>query len=365
MKVGETIEKVVVVGVGYAQLTAIPEEGSAPYDTGAWWYIYPIGADGKPSEKYIEASSYNPSGIFTLTPGSYYATINVGKGSGQVEFDVKVGETTEKVVVVGVGYAKLTAIPEEGAAPYDTGAWWYVYPVGADGKPAEKYIEASSYNPSDVFILPPGRYHATITIGKGSAETEFEVKVAETTEKSVVIGVGFAKLTAIPEEGAEPYDTASWYVYPVGTNGIPADQHIGVSYYNPSDIFTLPPGRYQAVLTIGKGSAKAEFEVKVAETTEKSVVIGVGFAKLTAVSEEGAEPYKDRCSWYVYPVGTDGNPAEQHIGVSYYNPSGLFTLPPGRYQAVLTIGKGSAETEFEVKVAETTEKSVVVDTNSE
>jgi hypothetical protein len=180
-----------------------------------------------------------------------------------------------------------------------------------------------------------------------------------------VIGVGFAKLTAIPEEGAEPYDTASWYVYPVGTDGIPADQHIGVSYYNPSDIFTLPPGSYQAVLTIGKGSAKAEFEVKVAETTEKSVVIGVGFAKLTAVSEEGAEPYKDRCSWYVYPVGTDGNPAEQHIGVSYYNPSGLFTLPPGRYQAVLTIGKGSAETEFEVKVAETTEKSVVVDTNSE
>ncbi len=359
VKVGQTTEKVVVVGVGYAKLAAIPEEGASPYDTGVWWYVYPVGADGKPTEKYIESSSYNPSGIFTLPPGRYLATLSVGEGSGQVEFDVKVGETTEKVVVVGVGYAKLTAIPEEGAAPYDTGVWWYVYPVGADGKPTEKYIESSSYNPSGIFTLPPGRYLATLSVGEGSGQVEFDVKVAETIEKSVVIGVGFAKLTAIPEEGADPYDTASWYVYPVGTDGIPAEQHIGVSYYNPSDIFTLPPGRYQAVLTIGKGSAKTEFEVKVAETTEKSVVIGVGFAKLTAIPEEGADPY-DTASWYVYPVGTDGIPAEQHIGVSYYNPSDIFTLPPGRYQAVLTIGKGSAKTEFEVKVAETTEKSVVI-----
>ncbi|MBT3880224.1 MAG: hypothetical protein HOF76_14445, partial [Candidatus Scalindua sp.] len=289
-------EKIDAAGVGYAKLTAVPKEGSDPYDTGVWWYVYPIGADGKPAEKYIETSSYNPSGTFTLPPGLYLATTNVGEGSGQVEFDVNVGETTEKVVVVGVGYAKLTAVPDEGADPYDTGVWWYVYPIGADGKPAEKYIEASSYNPSDVFILPPGRYQATITIGKGSAKTEFEVKVAKTTEKSVVIGVGFAKLTAVPEEGAAPYDSASWYVYPVGTDGIPAEQHISVSYYNPSDIFTLPPGRYQAVLTIGKGSVKAEFEVRVAETTEKSVVIGVGFAKLTAVPEEGAAPY-DSASW--------------------------------------------------------------------
>ncbi|MDP6924158.1 MAG: hypothetical protein R2568_03030 [Candidatus Scalindua sp.] len=266
-------EKVVVVGAGYAQLTVVPKEGAAPYDTGVWCHVYVVGAYGKPAEKYIDFSDNNPSKQFVLPPGRYLATISVGKGSGQVEFDVKVGETTEKVVVVGVGYAKLTAIPEEGAAPYDTGAWWYVYPVGADGKPAEKYIEASSYNPSDIFTLPPGRYQAVLTIGKCSAKTEFEVKVAETTEKSVVIGVGFAKLTAVPEEGAEAYGTASWYVYPVGTDGIPAEQHIGVSYYNPSGIFTLPPGRYQAVLTIGKGSAKTEFEVHVAETTEKSVVV--------------------------------------------------------------------------------------------
>ncbi len=269
----EPEEKIEVSGVGYAKLTAVPKEGAHPYDTGTWWHIYVVGADGKPEEKYIDSSSYNPSGTFTLPPGLYLATINVGEGSGQVEFDVNVGETTEKVVVVGVGYAKLTAVPHEGADPYDTGVWWYVYPIGADGKPAEKYIEASSYNPSDIFTLPPGRYQAVLTIGKGSAKAEFEVRVAETTEKSVVIGVGFAKLTAIPEEGAEPYDTASWYVYPVGTDGIPAEQHIGVSYYNPSDVFILPPGRYQAVLTIGKGSAKTEFVVKVAETTEKSVVV--------------------------------------------------------------------------------------------
>ncbi len=69
--------------------------------------------------------------------------------------------------------------------------------------------------------------------------------------------------------------------------------------------------------------------------------------------------------WHVCPVGTDGNPVEQHIGVSYYNPSGMFLLPPGRYHAIISIGKVHATVEFEVKVAEITEKSVVVDTNSE
>ena len=94
-------------------------------------------------------------------------------------------------------------------------------------------------------------------------------------------------------------------------------------------------------------------------------MIDVGFAKLTAVPEEGAEPYKKSCSWYIYPVGADGNLAERNIDVSYDNPSGIFILPPGRYQAVLTIGQGSTKTEFDVKVAETTERSVVVDMNSE
>ena len=181
-----------------------------------------------------------------------------------------------------------------------------------------------------------------------------------------MIEVGYARLTAVPEEGAEPYEgSCSWYVYPIDSEGNPVEQYIDVSYYNPSGTFTLPPGHYQATITIGKGSAKTEFEVKVAETTEKSVVVEVGYARLTAVSEEGAEPYKDSCSWYVYPFVSDGSLAEKYIDVNYYNPSGVFTLPPGRYQAVLAIGKGSAKTEFEVKVAEITEKSVVVDTNLE
>jgi len=359
-------EKIDVAGAGYAKLTAVPKEGAAPYDAGTWWHVYPVGVDGKPAEKYIDSSSFNPSGIFTLTPGRYLATINVGEGSGQVEFDVKVGETTEKIVVIGVGYAKLTAVPKEGAGPYDTGAWWHVYSVGVDGKPAEKYVDSSSFNPSGIFTLTPGRYLATINVGEGSGQVEFDVKVGETTEKIVVIGVGYAKLTAVPEEGAEPYEgSCSWYVYHVDAEGNPVEQYIDVSYYNPSGTFTLPPGHYQATITIGKGSAKTEFEVKVAETTEKSVVVEVGYARLTAVSEEGAEPYKDSCSWYVYPFVSDGSLAEKYIDVNYYNPSGVFTLPPGRYQAVLAIGKGSAKTEFEVKVAEITEKSVVVDTNLE
>jgi hypothetical protein len=358
-------EKVDVARVGYAKLTAVPKEGAEPYKERCAWYVYPVGADGKPAEKYIDFSDNNPSSIFTLPPGHYLATIDVGEGSAKTEFEVKVAETTEKTVVIGVGYAKLTAVSKEGADPYDAGVWWYVYPVGDDGKPSEKYIDTSSYNPSGIFTLPPGHYLATINVGQESSQVEFDVKLGETTEKVVVVGVGYARLTAVPKEGADPYDTGVWwYVYPVGADGKSAEQYIDFNDYNPSSVFTLPPGRYHATVNIGKGSAETEFDVNVAETTEKSVVIGVGYAKLTAVPKEGADPYDTGAWWYVYPVGADGKPAEKYIDYSDYNPSKQFILPPGRYQAVLTIRKGRAEIEFEVNTDKMTAKAVVVNADA-
>ena len=173
--------------IGYAQLTAVPEEGAEPYKETDTWWIYPIGADGKPSKKYIVASHDNPSGKLILPPGRYFATINVGKGDGETEFEVTAGETIEKSVVIKVGYAELTVVPKEGAEPYKKAGTWWIYPMGPDGRPSKKYIVASHDNPSGKLILPPGRYFATINVGKGHAEIEFEVKTLETTSVTVVV----------------------------------------------------------------------------------------------------------------------------------------------------------------------------------
>ncbi|MFQ5688409.1 MAG: hypothetical protein ACE5GV_17315, partial [Candidatus Scalindua sp.] len=189
-----------------ARLTAVPKEGAEPYKESSAWYVYPVGADGKSEEDAIDVSYKNPSGIFIIPPGRYHATIDIGKGSAKTEFEVKVAETTEKTVVIGVGYAQLTAVPKVGAEPYDTGTW-FVYPVDADGKPAESYIDYSYKNPSGIFIIPPGRYHVTFNIGKGSAETEFEVKVAETTEKTVVVGTSVEEEKEQEKEQEKVQDT--------------------------------------------------------------------------------------------------------------------------------------------------------------
>ncbi|HJP19638.1 MAG TPA: VWA domain-containing protein, partial [Nitrospinota bacterium] len=185
------------------KLTAIPKEGAKPFSEDVYWTVYPVGDDGKPAKKYVDSGFGDPK-HFTLPAGRYLADVRVGKGKAKTEFEVTSDETTEKTVVVGVGYAQLTAIPKEGAEPFSEDVYWTVYPVGDDGKPAKKYVDSGFGDPKH-FTLPAGRYLADVRVGKGKAKTEFEVTSDETTEKTVVVGVGYAQLTAIPKEGAEPF----------------------------------------------------------------------------------------------------------------------------------------------------------------
>ena len=112
--------------------------------------------------------------------------MRVGKGKAKTELEVTSDETTEKTVVIGVGYAQLIAIPKEGAKPFSEDVYWTVYPVGDDGKPAKKYVDSGFGDPKH-FTLPAGRYLADVRVGKGSSKTDFEVKAGETTKVVVVV----------------------------------------------------------------------------------------------------------------------------------------------------------------------------------
>lgn len=159
------------------------------------------------------------------------------------------------------------------------------------------------------------------------------------------------------DAGDEPIRVVVW-VY------APGDRNNVLSSIYTNDPLDIWEGTYDIVVNLNPDVQYEGIEI-VAGQTKVINLTETGNVQLTAVPEEGAEPFKKIRAWHIYPVGTDGKPAEKYIDVSYYNPSGIFTLPPGRYHATITIGKGSTKTEFEVKLAETTEKTVVVDTNAE
>tara|TARA_B100000315_G_scaffold20586_1_gene18178 strand:- start:5843 stop:6118 length:276 start_codon:yes stop_codon:yes gene_type:complete len=88
-------------------------------------------------------------------------------------------------------------------------------------------------------------------------------------------------------------------------------------------------------------------------------VVGVGYVQLTAIPKEGAKPFSEDVYWAVYPVDDGGKPGKKYVDSGYGDPK-HFTLPAGRYQANVSVGKGKATTDFEVTSDETTEVLVVV-----
>ena len=153
------------------------DAGDEPIRVVVWVYA--------PGDRNNVLSSIYTNDPLDIWEGTYDIVVNLSPNVQYEGIEIVAGQT--KVInLAETGNVQLTAIPKEGADPYDTGKW-FIYPVGADGKPAEKYIDVSYYNPSGKFILPPGRYLATIIVGKGRGEIEFEVNTDEMTAKTVVV----------------------------------------------------------------------------------------------------------------------------------------------------------------------------------
>ena len=271
------------------QVTVIPKAGGKPYPGGIDGAlkaieVFPLGDDGAVAGKFVGRGDYVNPGKFTLPAGRYRAVATVGSGgAGQADFEVKADETVELDLIAGVGHVVITSIPRPGGKPYPgsiggahKGA--VIYPIGADGKVARNMIDGANYSNPATFSLPPGRYRAVSKVGKSVGEADFEVVTDETVEVTVVVGVGDATITVIPKAGAKPYSGGisgalkGVAVYPIGADGKVPGIYIDRSHYSNPATFTLPPGRYRAVALIGDEDDKVDFEVKVDEAIEITIV---------------------------------------------------------------------------------------------
>ena len=169
------------------KLTVVPKEGAKPFERINWVEIYPIGEDGKVAPNRIAIGRYRTPSNFVLSSGRYQALASVGEGLSRVKFEVKTGELTELTVVVGVGDARITLVPKEGAKPFEKINWVEIYPIGDDGKVAPNRIAIGRYRTPSSFVLPSGRYQALASVDEGLSRVNFEVKAGEITKVVVVV----------------------------------------------------------------------------------------------------------------------------------------------------------------------------------
>ncbi len=328
---------VILVSDGVESCNADPcAVGAALKKASADFVAHVVGFDVKKEEQ---------AGLVCLaknTGGLFLAAKNAAELNAALVTAVKQAKQTPNVMIV--------AVPAKGAQPFKTTDYVSIHSLGPDGKPVEKKIAGDYGNPTR-FALPVGRYQARVKVGKGIAQAEFEVKPEKTTELTVVVGVGKVRITAVPKPGAKPFKSTNYVsIFPLGPDGKPAPKQLTGNYGNPTE-FTLPAGRYQTEVTVGKGVSRAEFEVKPEVTTQITVVVGVGTVRLTFVPRKGAAPFPTTSYVRVYPFGPDGKPAEKQITGNNGNPVS-FTLPAGRYQVSVKVKENWSPSEIEVKAGE-------------
>ena len=318
--------------------------GAALKKAGADLTVHVVGFDVKKEER---------TGLVCLaknTGGLFLTAKNAAELKAALATAVKQAKQSPNVTI--------TAVPKPGAKPFKSTDYVSIHSLGPDGKPAEKQITGDHGNPTR-FALPAGRYQARVKVGKGIAPVEFEVKPEKATELTVVVGVGKVRITAVPKPGAKPFTSTNYVgIFPLGPDGKPAKEQLTGNYGNPTE-FTLPAGHYRTEVTVGKGVAHADFEVKPEEMTPITVVVGVGTVRLTFVPKKGATPFPSTSYVSIYPLGPGGKPAEKQITGNYGNPV-TFTLPAGRYRVSVKVRENWSPSEIEVKGGEDRNIEIVV-----
>ena len=335
-------------------IAGLTEDWDPTIELGLMAYGHRREGDCKDIELLIPVSKADPRRIVQ--------TVNALQPKGKTPLSEAVRQAAERldykkskatVILVSDGEESCGADPcAVGAALKKAGADLTVHVVGFDVKKEEqKGLACLAKNTGGLFLA-----------AGDAAELNAALRTAVVQVKKSQPNV---TLTAVPKTGAKPFpavDDVS--IYAVGPDGKPAKTRIAGTHgrrANPVS-FALPAGRYQATVTVGKGLAVTDFEIKPDAIAELTIIVGVGHVRVTAVPKAGAKPFAITDDVNVFPLGPDGKPAKSRIASSHGRRAGpsTFTLPAGRYHAVVVVGKEKTESLFEVAAGETTELQVIV-----
>ncbi|MDI1312725.1 VWA domain-containing protein [Prosthecobacter sp.] len=333
VKAGETQNIVVLLGSGKLKLSVIMEEGGKPVAEGVSWDV--LGeADAEGNRPKI-AYSYDAQPTLALPAGKYEVEVVVGNAKGKVMVEIKAGATQEKVVTLGAGRIKLSALAVEGAEPLSTGVSWEIF---GDADAEGNRVKASySYDAVPTLSLPAGKYLAQLDWGSAKGKQEVEVAAGKLTEVSIVINAGTLALSALMAEGADPApEGLNWDVF--GEANAEGERPKASYSYDAQPKLHLTAGKYLVVATRGAAVAQIEVEVLAGKMVTKALTLNAGTLKISS-STPG--------SWEIFgTMDAEGN--RKKITYSYDAEAKLF-IPAGKVLVVRSEGDKKAEQEIEIK----------------
>ncbi len=265
VKSGETTEISLVMGAGFATGVAYyAEAGGDKIDSGGvkWTVLGPPNIEGK-----RETVSYQtgPTPKFSLPGGSYTMKTVYGYGEVEMPFEVKSGETTEVVAVLGVGSFKGEArLAENSPDAVQSGSLkWHL--MGAPGIEGKRKQIAYGTGPSPQWMVPRGDYLLRLVLGEASTEKDITITAGQMTQEKLVLNAGLAHITAPADLGS-----TSFSVYPL-IDTTEQRRHLAYSTSKDYEIF-LPEGKYLVELKLRQANETKtlEFEIQAGQRSEVS-----------------------------------------------------------------------------------------------
>jgi Ca-activated chloride channel family protein len=351
IKEGTPQEVRVILGSGNLKLSAISAEGQPPIAKDLAWDLFsPADAEGQRKKL---AYSYVPTPTLTLPSGPCLVTVVFGNAKGQIEVEVKAGETRDVVVMLGSGKLKLSVLMEEGGPPVAKDVAWDVFgEADAEGnRPKAGY----SYEAQPTLSMPAGKFRVEVAVGNAKGAAEVEVKAGATTEKVIVLGAGRIKLSALAVEGSPPITRdLAWDLF--AAPDAEGNRAKVAFSYNDQPTFSLPSGKYIAELRWDKAVTRKEVEVLAGKMTETALVLNAGTLDLSAVMAPGADPAPDGVQWD-FLSAPDAEGERKKVGFSY-DAKPKVRLTKGKYQIIAVRGGVSVESEVEVAAGKLTSLAV-------
>jgi Ca-activated chloride channel family protein len=237
--------------------------------------------------------------------------------------------------------------------------YYQVYEAKKDlGGQRNKVTGTSNQSPQRK--LPPGLYYVKVEWGDTTADAEIEVTPGKITEHTFNLNAGYLRLSTLMAPNTEPLTGLSYSVFEAQKNLEGKRKHIASKLMDLKENipFKLPAGRYYVTAKWGHASADAEVEVKPAEATDQTLILNAGYLRLSSRMAPNTEPLARELLYCVYEPQKDLEGRRKIIIT--LTAENAFKLPAGRYYVTVEWGKAFADAEVEVKPAQATEQSLIL-----
>jgi hypothetical protein len=197
-------------------LTATLAGSDRPLRSGLAWRIYEDRTDAGRPAIVARSSAADPS--FTLSPGSYVATVTYGFASASKRI-VMAGAPVSDQVKVSAGALKLSGAIGEVRIPGAQLAFSVFVPIGTN---SEGRLVRSGVKAGELVRLPEGTYHVVSTYGESNAIQRADLKVenGKVTDATLNHRAATVTLKLVAAPGAEAFAGTAFSVLTPGGDTI-------------------------------------------------------------------------------------------------------------------------------------------------